>query len=481
MCVIAPMPSAPRRYSLLLSARNRGYGTVVTDFATPLPVIHGHKRRSPLGMLIRIIRNPLDALPPGAYYAPLVHARLLGRDRFHVQDPVLIQEALVGNADALSKGPELRRSLGPALGEGLLTADGAHWKWQRQAASPIFRHDRLLTFLPAMLKAAAETRERWMALPPGATIDIGYEMMHTTLDIIVDTMLSGPGNIDVARTERSITHYLESTGWVFALSLLNAPKWVPFPGKRKTDAASGYLRSAITGIAAARRAAGSQSGDLIDLLLSAADPETGRTMTDGEVTDNLLTFITAGHETTALGLAWTFALLSRHPAYEARILAEIEAVTGGDALEPDHIARLTYTRQVFLESMRLYPPVPIIARATTRPFKLGSHHVPAGSMVYVPIYALHRHVALWDRPEEFDPERFAPEPSKARHRYAYLPFGGGPRICIGSAFAMMEGVAILATLLRAAQLRSVAAQLPKPRMRLTLRPSAKLMMRMEPR
>ncbi len=246
-------------------------------------------------------------------------------------------------------------------------------------------------------------------------------------------------------------------------------------------AAGRYLRSTVNHIAAMRRANPGKSGDLIDLLLSTADPETGRTMTDDEITDNLLTFIAAGHETTALGLAWTFDQLSRHPEYEARAVAEIERVTGGGPLLPEHIGQLAYVRQVFQEGMRLYPPVPIIARVAARPFTLAGRQVPTGSMVYLPIYALHRHTALWEQPETFDPDRFAPEAAKQRHRYAYMPFGAGPRICIGSAFAMMEGVAILATLLRAVRLESLADKPPKPRMRLTLRPEKELWMRMEPR
>jgi cytochrome P450 len=432
-------------------------------------------------MLIRVIRNPLDALPAAAFHAPLVHTEVLGRQRFHIMDPSLIQEVLVGNGDALAKGPELRRSLGSALGEGLLTANGGHWKWQRQSASPMFRHERLLAYLPAMLETAAETRDRWLKLSPGAEIDIGHEMMRTTFDIIVETMLSGRGNIDVAKTERAVTDYLEATGWLFALSLLNAPTWMPFPGRARSNAAGRYLRDSIGSIAAARRSAGSASGDLIDMLLAASDPETGRTMTDDEITDNLLTFIAAGHETTALGLAWTFDLLSQHPEYAERALAEIETVTSGAPLEPAHIGQLIYTRQVFQEAMRLYPPAPIIARVTTQPFTLAGRPVPVGSMIYVPIYAIHRHSALWDRPEAFDPDRFAPELSKARHRYAYMPFGGGPRVCIGSSFAMLEGVALLATLLRGIRLTRVAAEPPKPRMRLTLRPGTPLMMRVERR
>jgi cytochrome P450 len=434
-----------------------------------------------LKVLFRIIRNPLDALPPAVFHAPLVHVEALGRQRFYVMDPELIQETLVGNADALAKGPELKRSLAAALGEGLLTADGAHWRWQRQSAAPIFRHERLLAFLPAMLALAAETRDRWLKLPTGAEFDIGDEMMRTTLDIIVETMLSGRANIDAAKIGQATTQYLETTGWVFALSLLKAPSWMPFPGKARSSAAARYLRGEIGRVIAQRRAASADSGDLIDLLLAASDPETGRMMTDAEIIDNLMTFVAAGHETTALGLAWTFDLLSRNPDCATRALAEIETVTEGGALKPEHVAKLAYTRQVFQEAMRLYPPAPIIARVTTRPFTVGNRPVPVGSMIYIPIYALHRHSMLWDRPDTFDPDRFAPEPSKQRHRYAYLQFGGGPRICIGSAFAMMEGVALLATLLPAVRLTSIAEQPPKPRMRLTLRPEAKLMMRVEPR
>jgi cytochrome P450 len=432
-------------------------------------------------MLIKVIRNPLDALPPEVFHDRLVHAEMLGRQRFHIVDPALIQETLVGNADALDKGPELVRSLGPALGQGLLTADGAHWRWQRQSAAPIFRHERLLAFLPAMLSVAGRARDAWLALPDGAEVDIAHEMMRTTFDIIVETMLSGRANIDVARVERAITHYLEPTGWVFALSLLNAPSWTPYPGRAKAQAASDYLRGEITRITQARRAAESRSGDLIDLLLSASDPETGRMMSDAEITDNLLTFITAGHETTALALAWTFDLLSRHPDCEARIVSEIETVTGGAPLHADHIGDLVYTGQVLREAMRLYPPVPIIARIATRPFTIAGLPAPVGSMIYVPIYALHRHTALWAHPNVFDPDRFAPAPSRERHRYAYLPFGAGARVCIGGGFAMMEGVAILATMLRATRLTSTTAEPPKPRMRLTLRPGKKLMMRLERR
>jgi cytochrome P450 len=438
-------------------------------------------RRSPLQVLPALVRDPLQALPPEVYHEPLVYSKVAGRERVLITDPALIHETLVRNADALSKGEDVRRALGPALGQGLLTADGAHWRWQRQSVAPAFRHEKLVGLLPAMISAAERTRDRWLAPEAGATLDIGHEMMRTTFDIIVETMMSGPGGIDVARVEQGITDYLKPTGWVFALSILDAPDWLPYPGRRKAMAAATYLRSAIIQMIAERRRSREGREDLVALLLAASDPESGRTMSDEEIADNLLTFVTAGHETTALGLAWTFLLLARHPEHEARVIAEIDEVTGGAAVQPEHVARLAYTRQVFSEAMRLYPPAPIITRTATQAFSFGGFTVAEGTVIIVPIHAVHHHASIWENPERFDPERFAPEQAKGRHRYAYMPFGAGPRICIGSAFATMEAVAILAVLLQAVRLRSRSGEMPKPRMKVTLRPRQEPRMQIERR
>ena len=427
-------------------------------------------RRSPLSVLPALVRDPLKALPPEVYREPLVYSKVANRQRVFLLKPSLIQEALVRNADSLSKGEDVRRALGPALGQGLLTADGAHWRWQRQSVAPAFRHERLVGLLPAMISAAERTRDRWLAAGSGASIRVGHEMMRTTFDIIVETMMSGPGGIDVVRVERGITDYLKPTGWIFALSILNAPDWLPYPGRSRARAATSYLRSAITSMIAERRRSGEGRADLVALLLAAADPETGRRMTDEEIADNLLTFITAGHETTALGLAWTFLLLAHHPEHEARVLSEIDAMTGHGPVLPEPISELTYTRQVFSEAMRLYPPAPIITRTATRAFPLGGFMVPEGAVIVVPIHAVHHHAAIWEQPERFDPARFTPEQAKGRHRYAYMPFGAGPRICIGSAFAQMEALAILAVLLKTVRLRPKSASIPAPVMKVTLRP-----------
>ena len=425
--------------------------------------------------LLLLVRNPLDALPQAIFTEPLVFVRTAGDIKVYIADPILVHELLVKNADALGKGEQVRRALGPALGQGLLTSDGTHWKWQRQSVASGFRPASLVNLQPAMITAAEQTRDRWL-LQGGGTIDVGHEMMRTTFDIIVETMMSGGHGIDVDRVERSVTDYLRPSGWTFALAMVGAPHWMPYPGRRKATAAVKFLRASLSAVIDGRRRNPIERNDLVSMLLSAADPETGRTMGNTEIIDNLMTFITAGHETTALGLAWTFDLLSRHPEVEARVLKEIDSVTLGKQLTPEHVAQLGYTRQVFSEALRLYPPAPIITRTAMRDLEIGGFRIPAGTVMFVPIYAVHRHVSIWAEPQTFDPDRFSAEAIQGRHRYAFMPFGAGPRVCIGSAFAMTEALTVLGVVLQKARLQNTVPNSPKPIMRVTLRPQGNLLM-----
>ncbi|UFN47312.1 cytochrome P450 [Roseomonas sp. OT10] len=432
-----------------------------------------------LALLRAVIRNPLESVPAAAYVEGLVRQRFLGRERLLVTDPALVQRVLLDEADAFGKAEAMRRALAPALGDAILTADGERWRWQRRAAAPAFRHEQLLGVLPEMIAAAGRTRDRWLArLEAGAAgIELGHEMMRTTFDIILATMLPGEEGLDVARVERGITDYLDSTSWAIALALLKAPAWVPYPGQARAAASRDHLRAEILRIVAAARARGEDGRrDLASRLVAARDPETGQGMSDRDVADNLLTFITAGHETTALALTWTFYLLALHPGVEARLLREIDALTGGGPLRPEHLPGLAYGRQVLQEAMRLYPPAPLVVRTALRDMELGGEALRAGTPVYVPVYAIHRHRALWAEPDRFDPDRFAPG-APARHRFAYLPFGAGPRICIGAGFAMLEAAAILAVLLPALRLSLPPGAAPTLRMRITLRPARGMPMR----
>jgi cytochrome P450 len=425
--------------------------------------------RSMPHVLLSLIRNPLDALPPEIFTEPMVCTKVGAKLRIYFADPELIYQALVRNSDALGKGEDVRRVLGPALGNGILTSDGAHWKWQRQSVAGAFRHEKLLELQPAMIEAAGRRRDLWRT-HKNSSIDLCQEMMRTTFDIIVDTMMSGGDGIDVDKVERNITNYLKPTGWKFALGLLGLPDWMPHPGKEKARLAVTFLRTTLGAVIAERRRSGKERNDLVSMLLDAADPETGRMMTDEEVIDNLMTFITAGHETTALGLAWTFHLLAGHQDCQARLFEEIATVTKGGPLTAEHLGKLTYARQVFSEAMRLYPPAPIVSRAVIRECTIGTHTIPAGTIIYVPIYAVHHHADLWEDPQVFDPDRFEPEVARNRHRYAFMPFGAGPRVCIGNGFAMMEAVAILAVLLQKFRVTGSNEPSPKPVMKVTLRP-----------
>ncbi|WP_244395994.1 cytochrome P450 [Beijerinckia indica] len=430
---------------------------------------------STLHFLRKIISNPLQTIPPEAFHEPLVYSDIGGKPRIYLSDPAIIQDVFINKADFIVKGTMVQRILGPALGNGLLTTDeGSNWRRQRQSIGPEFQHARLLDFQAEMIKAAERTRDRWSALGSQAQIDLRHEMMLTTFDVIGETMLSGRQEMDVFAIEQDIATYLKAAGWLMALEIMHAPAWTPFPGRRRSMAAARSMRQAVVAMVARRRKENSRRDDLVSRLLATQDLESGKSMSDEEITDNLLTFIAAGHETTAQGLSWTFYLLSQHPEIETKVIKEIENVTKGQALRPDHIAQLVYTRQVFSEAIRLYPPVPLFTRKVVKNFTLGDFTIPADAILITPIFAVHRHTSLWDQPDQFIPERFDPEQVKARHRFSFLPFGAGPRTCIGNAFAMMEAVAILAVLLPVFHLVYRSRQAPVPTLQVTLQPKHKL-------
>jgi cytochrome P450 len=435
----------------------------------------------PLFRFLRTVAdNPVKAWPRALYRERLYQSRVLGRDTVYIMAPDLIRAVLLDEADNFEKGEVARRALGPALGDAILIAEGSRWRWQRRAVAGIFREQRIRDFLPAMIAGAKRTGDRWCALPEGSEIDIAHEMMRTTFDIILSTMLPERTSIDLDAMQRSITDYLEPTAWIVALAMIGAPPWVPYPGIYRAWRARKQLHRMLGSlIAKAEQAPGSRH-DLLWLLANATDPETGKSMNAIDIRNNLLTFISAGHETTALALTWTFYLLSLHPDIERRVKAEIAAVTGGGPVHAEHIDALAYTNQVVQEAMRLYPPAALIVRGARRDVELDNQRIQAGTMVYVPVYAVHRHEKLWCDPTRFDPRRFEPEAIKTRDRYSYLPFGAGPRVCIGQSFAQREAIAVLATLLSSFQLRLRRDHVPEPRLRVTLRPTGGLPMKITP-
>jgi cytochrome P450 len=430
-------------------------------------------------LLRTVLDNPIKVWPRAVYRDRLYRWRVLGQDTVYVMAPDLIRTVLLDDADSFEKGEIARRTLGPGLGDSILIADGSRWRWQRRAVATLFRPERIREFLPEMVAAAERTRDRWHAMPPGAEIDVAHEMMRTTFDVILRTMLPGRGNIDTELMERSVTSGLESTSWIVALALVRAPSWVPYPGIIRTRRDRKRLHSILESLILEARQTPGNGDDLLSHLMNARDPETGRSMNTIDVRNNLMTFITAGHETTALALTWTLYLLSLNPEIEERVRDEIAAVTGGGLVRPSHIEELTYTNQVIQESMRLYPPAALIAREARKDIVLDDEQIRTGSTVYVPVYAVHRHEKLWSEPDRFDPSRFEPEAAKTIDRFCYLPFGAGPRTCIGQNFAQAEAIAVMASLLRSFRLTLRPGHRPEPRLRVTLRPAGGMPMRLQ--
>jgi len=297
----------------------------------------------------------------------------------------------------------------------------------------------------------------------------------------VEAILGGSASLDADRYARALTDTFETIPWHVIFDFFGLPTWMPYPGLRRGMRARDFLHRDIARIVAARRAKPSSQPDLLDLLLAAHDPETGRTMTDTEVVSNLITFITAGHETTAVALSWTLWLLAKDEPTQHRIHEEVTAVAGAGTIAASHVEGLSFSRQVIQEAMRLFPPAPGIAREPKATMQLGGMTITPRTRINIPIYALHRNARLWENPSAFDPDRFAPDQVKARSRYAFIPFGGGPRVCIGASFAMIEAVVILATLVRAIRFRPVAGHKPKPVARVTMRPAGGMPLLIEPR
>jgi cytochrome P450 len=270
--------------------------------------------------------------------------------------------------------------------------------------------------------------------------------------------------------QESIRALQSRGGWDMLYASLNLPLWFPRPGMVAGYEAMRTLRDAVARLLAEQRERAADSDNLLTRLVAARDPETGRAMDEEQLVDNLLTFYLAGHETTAKALTWTLYLLARFPEWGARLAEEVEAVTQGASVEAGHLDKLVLVQQVLKESMRLYPPVPIMSRQAVAQTRIEGLAVVPGMSILMPIYALHRHERRWQRPDEFDPTRFAPGREAAIPRYQYMPFGAGPRVCIGMPFAMTEATAILATFVQRARFETVPGVEPVPVARVTLIP-----------
>jgi cytochrome P450 len=360
-----------------------------------------------------------------------------------------------------------RRNLAIVLGNGLLVSEGSFWLRQRRIAQPAFHKKRIHGFGERMVSAARDTAADWKRRAAREEpFDVARDMMRLTLQVVQETLLGTSPSRDADAIGDAVSVVLAMANARFS-RLIQPPDFLPLAENRRFKSAMGVLDGAVARIVIERRGA-PPTGDLLSMLLEARDEETGEGMDDRQLRDEVMTIFLAGHETTANALSWTFYLLGRHPDIARKMEAELDRVLGDRDPEMQDIGALPYTKAVFLESMRLYPPAWLLARAPVEDETIDGYFIPAGSRIFLCPWVIHRHPEFWPDPEGFDPERFLDE--SAIDKFAYLPFGGGPRLCIGHAFAKMEGVLVLATLARRFHLSLVSGHAVVPEATITLRP-----------
>ncbi len=439
------------------------------------------KGRINLRQSLRAMReNAATAYSPESFNADIIDQRILWRRMFVFNDPDAIRHVVLDNAANYTKTEVGRRILEPGLGRGLLTSEGETWRHHRRIMAPAFDPRSVAGYAPIMTDVTLDLLEKWEALPVGGDVDVAVAMMHTTLHIISRAMFSSDSDEIVDIVEAGVNSY-QTMMQPSILDFLHVPLWltrllIPRHTKGIFDEFDKKVDQLLT---QRGRTPEAEPKDLLARLIAARD-ETGG-MTPKEVRDQVMTIFMAGHETTSQALSWTWYLLSQHPAVEARLHDELATVLHGRTPRYEDLAKLRYTRMVIEESMRLYPPAHTFGRSPIVDDEVLGHRIPAGTDVLIVPWLLHRKPSLWEHPDRFDPERFAPERAAARPRFAYLPFGAGPRICIGALFAMAEAMLILATIAQRYRLRLKPGHPVEPQGLITLRPRYGLRMMLERR
>jgi len=448
-----------------------------TAFTPPAPA----PRSEPLGLvgLLRTLKdNPLEAWTSAHFEKPIVMGGLLIGRVAVVSDPGAIRRVLLENSANYPKDWMQQRILSAGLTNGLLSAEGNQWKAQRRALAPLFSRKAVSIFSNAMVDSAEAMVER-LSRHQDRVVDIAVEATRTTLDVLERTIFSDGFGRGTEEIRVAMKAYFDTIGRIDPLDLLGLPGVVPRPSRWRLRPMMRLFEEAIDTIISKRRQQMAEDKadiprDILTLLLEARDPDTGKGLSEIEIRANILTFIAAGQETTANCITWSLFLLSQSPEWRQRIQAEADRefsdVRNGIA------ERLVETRAVVEETNRLYPPLAAISRVALEPDELAGQRIRRGTMVAIAPYVLHRHRALWPKPEIFDPNRFLNGAREKIDRFAYLPFGAGPRICIGATFAIQEAVIVLAMIMRNFNLELAPGHAAWPVLKVTLRPKGGLPM-----
>ncbi|HYQ91012.1 MAG TPA: cytochrome P450 [Candidatus Competibacteraceae bacterium] len=387
--------------------------------------------RAPLDFLIHCRRD----------YGAIVGLRIVHRPVYLLNCPELVDEVLVRQSQNFIKSTLFYRHLTAIFGQGLLTSEGEFWRRQRRLIAPAFHSERIAGYSELMVRYTERMLQDWQA---GELRNVHQDMMDLTMRIVAKTLFAAEIGAGVAEISRTFTAVVEEIS-ARLIRPFAVPAYLPTPGNRRYSKGIKQLNRLVYRLIREHRQHGEDRGDLLSLLLAAQD-EDGRALTDRQLRDELVTLFLGGHETTAVTLSWTWYLLARHPAVVDRLIIELREVLGGRSPTIADLDRLVYTEGIIKEVMRLYPPAWAIAREAVSPFKLGGYWLPAGATVAISPWVLHRDSCYFKRPEAFLPERWQEELSQCLPRQAFMPFGGGPRICIGHRFAMVEAVLILATI-----------------------------------
>jgi len=442
-------------------------GTAATEDRRLAPLIPGSVL---LGSAMELRRDMLTAYERAFQrYGDVVRFRVGppgARLELHVlSHPDAAHRVLAGASANYRKDNNFYSEIRSAFGDGLLTSQDADWQRQKRFLQPLFGPKRVDGYAAAMGEQVDDLVDRWRAGSPGL-LDLHEEMTALTLGTVCRILFGE----DLDRILPVVQRTFDPLGDAVrrrAMAGLRLPRQWPTPVNRRLLRAERDLHGVCDEIVARRRADGERRQDMLGLLVDARDD--GRSLTDAEVRDQVLIFLLAGHETTSTALTYALHLLGRHPDAQRRVRAEVAAVVGDGSITAQHAAALPYTTMVLKETMRLYPSAPLLGRRAVEEDEILGYRIPAGADVVVAPWVVHRHPDFWDQPQRFDPQRFAPEREKARHRYAWFPFGGGPRGCIGQHFSMLESVIALASLVRGFDFVAAPGD-PRNTNHITLRP-----------
>lgn len=410
----------------------------------------------PGGRLARLkgwMQDPIGYIERGRSLGDVVVSEVGGQQMWQLYLPRLIERVLVTNASNYNKATKGYRAMRVALGQGLVTSEGDLWKRQRRIANPAFRRKTIAAMADTMSECAVDLADDWATSAGGPSRDIAQDMTELTLRIACRTFFSVDVNGPEAHAIGDATAAVVKQ-FIFHMAFpVSRPELLPTPGNLRYWRALRTLDETVYGLVAARRASSERPHDLLSLFLEAVDDEDGTSMSDEQLRDELVTMMAAGHETTANGLAFTLMLLAQNPDQAARLQAELDEVLGGRPPTGADLRNLPFLDRVFAEGIRLYPPAWVHARCAVEDDFVEGLTIPKGSFTMLPQWAVHRDPRWWDAPERFDPDRFLPERSEGRPKFAYFPFSGGQRKCIGDHFAKMEAALILGTLVQRFDLR----------------------------